>query len=183
MVNQVSEELPTPTAFEIRNHTIQGGDELEFSNDGVTYREGIRDGINSANWSSKHNAFSKHSLSKTFEIMGKKLEFQWKLKDSEITFLREKLEESNKKNIVEINFWYKYIDFYTTVNRARVEEFNMDRFRKCIELVENCLRNAKMDKSSIHDVVLVDSSTRILKVQQLLQDFFYGNELQENQPE
>ncbi|KAL4351394.1 hypothetical protein GQ457_06G021480 [Hibiscus cannabinus] len=116
-------------------------------------------------------------LSKTLEIVEKKLEFQWKLKDSKIIFLREKLEVSNKKNIVEIISWYKYIDFYTTVNRARVEELNMDRFRECMESVENFLRNTKMDKSSIYDVVLVKNSTRILKVQQLLQDFFYGNEL------
>lgn len=38
------------------------------------------------------------SLLKTYEIMGKKLESQLKLKDSEIIFLKEKLEESNKQN-------------------------------------------------------------------------------------
>ncbi|ESQ30079.1 hypothetical protein EUTSA_v10011460mg [Eutrema salsugineum] len=38
------------------------------------------------------------SLLKTYEIMGKKLESQYKLKDSEILFLREKLEESMKQN-------------------------------------------------------------------------------------
>ncbi|KAI9186333.1 hypothetical protein LWI28_016261 [Acer negundo] len=38
------------------------------------------------------------SLSKTYEIMGKKLESQLKLKDSEIIFLKEKLDESNKQN-------------------------------------------------------------------------------------
>ncbi|KMZ75128.1 70 kDa heat shock protein [Zostera marina] len=53
----------------------------------------------------------------------------------------------------------------------------MDLFRKCMEPVEKCLRDAKMDKSSIHDVVLVGGSTRIPKVQQLLQDFFNGKEL------
>ncbi|KAJ6311721.1 hypothetical protein OIU77_013470 [Salix suchowensis] len=54
---------------------------------------------------------------------------------------------------------------------------NMDLFRKCMEPVEKCLRDAKMDKSSVHDVVLVGGSTRIPKVQQLLQDFFNGKEL------
>ncbi|OWM81437.1 protein GRAVITROPIC IN THE LIGHT 1-like [Punica granatum] len=38
------------------------------------------------------------SLLKTYEIMGKKMEFQFKLKDSEITFLKEKLEELNREN-------------------------------------------------------------------------------------
>jgi len=53
----------------------------------------------------------------------------------------------------------------------------MDLFRKCMEPVEKCLRDAKMDKRSIHDVVLVGGSTRIPKVQSLLQDFFNGKEL------
>merc|ERR1719273_2778137 len=53
----------------------------------------------------------------------------------------------------------------------------MDLFRKCMEPVEKVVRDAKMDKSSIHEVVLVGGSTRIPKVQQLLQDFFNGKEL------
>ncbi|MBA0582594.1 hypothetical protein Gorai_024733, partial [Gossypium raimondii] len=48
---------------------------------------------------------------------------------------------------------------------------------KCMELVEKCLRDTKMDKSIVHDVVLVGGSTRIPKVQQLLQDFFNEKEL------
>ncbi|KAI4348152.1 hypothetical protein L6164_008911 [Bauhinia variegata] len=71
----------------------------------------------------------------------------------------------------------KGVDFYTTSTRARFEELNMDLFRKCMQPVEKCLRDAKMDKSSVHDVVLVGGSTRIPKVQQLLQDFFNGKEL------
>jgi L1 cell adhesion molecule like protein len=54
---------------------------------------------------------------------------------------------------------------------------NMDLFRKCMEPVEKCLRDAKMDKSTVHEIVLVGGSTRIPKVQQLLQDFFNGKEL------
>lgn len=53
----------------------------------------------------------------------------------------------------------------------------MDLFTKCMESVEKCLNNAHMDKGTIHDVVLVGGSTRIPKVQQLLQDFFNGKEL------
>ncbi|XP_039043491.1 cysteine proteinase 15A-like [Hibiscus syriacus] len=54
----------------------------------------------------------------------------------------------------------------------------MDIFRKCMELVEKCLRDAKMDKSSaVHDVVLVGGSTMIPKVHQLLQYFLNGKEL------
>jgi heat shock protein 1/8 len=53
----------------------------------------------------------------------------------------------------------------------------MDLFRKSIELVENCLTDAKMNKSGVHDVVLTSGSSRIPKVQQLLQDFFDEKQL------
>lgn len=53
----------------------------------------------------------------------------------------------------------------------------MDLFRKCMDPVERVLRDATSDKGHIHDVVLVGGSTRIPKVQQLLQDFFNGKEL------
>merc|ERR1719284_1527997 len=53
----------------------------------------------------------------------------------------------------------------------------MDLFRKCIDPVERVIRDAKMDKGSINEVVLVGGSTRIPKVQSLLQDFFNGKEL------
>ncbi|KAI3915316.1 hypothetical protein MKX01_035575 [Papaver californicum] len=54
---------------------------------------------------------------------------------------------------------------------------NKDLFRKCMESVMKCLRDAKMDKSSVDDVVLVGGSTRIPEVQQLLQEFFNGKQL------
>jgi L1 cell adhesion molecule like protein len=78
---------------------------------------------------------------------------------------------------IEIDSLYEGVDFYSTITRARFEELNMDLFRKCMEPVEKCLRDAKMDKSSVHEVVLVGGSTRIPKVQSLLQDFFNGKEL------
>ncbi|XP_047266626.1 heat shock cognate 70 kDa protein 2 [Capsicum annuum] len=84
---------------------------------------------------------------------------------------------STAQTTIVIDYLYEDIDFNSTITRARFEELNMDLFRKCMEPVEQCLRDAKMDKSAIHDVVLVGGSTRIPKVQQLLQDFFNGKEL------
>nr|BAK07857.1 predicted protein [Hordeum vulgare subsp. vulgare] len=84
---------------------------------------------------------------------------------------------STAQTTIEIDSLYEGVDFYSTITRARFEELNMDLFRKCMEPVEKCLRDAKMDKSTVHDVVLVGGSTRIPKVQQLLQDFFNGKEL------
>jgi heat shock protein 1/8 len=78
---------------------------------------------------------------------------------------------------IEIDSLYEGVDFYTTITRARFEELNMDLFRKCMEPVEKCLRDAKMDKGQVDEVVLVGGSTRIPKVQSLLQDFFNGKEL------
>ena len=46
-----------------------------------------------------------------------------------------------------------------------------------MEPVEKALRDSKMDKAHIQDIVLVGGSTRIPKVQKLLQDFFNGKEL------
>nr|QCQ29484.1 heat shock protein [Camellia fraterna] len=84
---------------------------------------------------------------------------------------------STAQTTIEIDSLYEGVDFYSPIPRARFEELNMDLFRKCMEPVEKCLRDAKMDKSTVHDVVLVGGSTRIPKVQQLLQDFFNGKEL------
>jgi L1 cell adhesion molecule like protein len=84
---------------------------------------------------------------------------------------------STAQTTIEIDSLFEGIDFYSTMTRARFEELNMDLFRKCMDPVEKCLRDAKMDKSGVHDVVLVGGSTRIPKVQQLLQDFFNGKEL------
>ncbi|KAK9902653.1 hypothetical protein WJX75_001465 [Coccomyxa subellipsoidea] len=78
---------------------------------------------------------------------------------------------------IEIDSLFEGIDFYTTITRARFEELNMDLFRRCMEPVEKVLRDAKMDKGSIHDIVLVGGSTRIPKIQKMLQDFFNGKEL------
>ncbi|EGG13827.1 Hsc70 protein [Cavenderia fasciculata] len=78
---------------------------------------------------------------------------------------------------VEIDSLMEGIDFYTSITRARFEELNSDLFRGCIEPVEKVIRDAKLDKRAVNEVVLVGGSTRIPKVQQLLQDFFNGKEL------
>ncbi|TKY64893.1 Heat shock cognate 70 kDa protein [Spatholobus suberectus] len=78
---------------------------------------------------------------------------------------------------IEADSLYEGIDFYSPISRAKFEELNKDYFDKCMEFVEKCLMDAKMDKSSVHDVVLAGGSTRIPKVQKLLSDFFDGKSL------
>lgn len=86
------------------------------------------------------------------------------------------LSSSTEANI-EIDALYEGIDFYTKISRARFEELNSDLFRGTLDPVEKALKDAKMDKSQIHDIVLVGGSTRIPKVQSLLQNFFNGKTL------
>jgi len=84
---------------------------------------------------------------------------------------------SSTQASIEIDSLFDGIDFYTSITRARFEELNADLFRGTLEPVEKSIRDAKMDKAQIHDIVLVGGSTRIPKIQKLLQDFFNGKEL------
>ncbi|XP_060070245.1 major heat shock 70 kDa protein Ab-like [Ylistrum balloti] len=84
---------------------------------------------------------------------------------------------SSSEASVEIDSMFEGIDFYTKISRARFEELCSDLFRTTIEPVERALIDAKLDKSKIHDIVLVGGSTRIPKIQKLLQDFMNGKEL------
>jgi len=69
------------------------------------------------------------------------------------------------------------IDFNAVITRAKFEELNMDYFRKCMEPVEKVLKDSKLSKNQVHEIVLVGGSTRIPKVQELLSEFFNGKEL------
>ena len=78
---------------------------------------------------------------------------------------------------VEIESLIDGIDFSETLTRARFEELNMDLFKKTLEPVKKVLADASLKKTDIDEIVLVGGSTRIPKVQQLLQDYFNGKEL------
>ncbi|XP_052078718.1 heat shock protein 70 B2-like [Mytilus californianus] len=84
---------------------------------------------------------------------------------------------SSAEASIEIDSLFDGVDYYTKISRARFEELNADLFRGTLEPVERALRDAKLDKSKIHDVVLVGGSTRIPKIQKLLQEFMAGREL------
>merc|ERR1719152_689013 len=78
---------------------------------------------------------------------------------------------------IEIDSLFEGNDFYSSITRARFEELCADKFRSTLEPVERALRDAKLDKSKIDQVVLVGGSTRIPKIQKLLSDFFNGKNL------
>ena len=84
---------------------------------------------------------------------------------------------SSAQASIEIDSLFEGIDFFHTITRARFDELNGDLFRSTMEPVEKALRDAKLAKNEIHEVVLVGGSTRIPKIQSLLRDFFNGKEL------
>merc|ERR1712033_99733 len=83
---------------------------------------------------------------------------------------------SSAQASIEIDSLFDGEDFYTSISRARFEEMNSDLFRGTLDPVEKALNDAKLSKSDIHEIVLVGGSTRIPKIQKLLQDFFNGKE-------
>lgn len=78
---------------------------------------------------------------------------------------------------IELDSLYEGMDFTSTITRARFEELCNDFFVKTMAPVEKVMRDAKMDKSQVHEIVLVGGSTRIPRVQKLLSDFFNGKDL------
>ena len=78
---------------------------------------------------------------------------------------------------IEIDSLYEGLDFASSITRAKFENLCDDIFKRVMDPVEQALRDSKLSKSQIHDVVLVGGSTRIPKIQQLLSEFFNGKEL------
>ncbi|KAG5436989.1 hypothetical protein PCANB_001264 [Pneumocystis canis] len=83
---------------------------------------------------------------------------------------------SSTQTSIEIDSLFEGIDLYTSITRARFEELCQDLFRGTMEPVEKVLRDSKIDKSSVHEIVLVGGSTRIPRIQKLVSDFFNGKE-------
>ncbi|KAJ4184560.1 Hsp70 chaperone [Fusarium falciforme] len=83
---------------------------------------------------------------------------------------------SSAQTSIEIDSLFEGIDFYTSITRARFEELCQDLFRSTIQPVDRVLSDAKIDKSLVHEIVLVGGSTRIPRVQKLITDYFNGKE-------
>ncbi|AET40591.1 Hsp70 family chaperone SSA2 Ecym_6208 [Eremothecium cymbalariae DBVPG len=83
---------------------------------------------------------------------------------------------SSAQTSIEIDSLFEGIDLYTSITRARFEELCADLFRSTLDPVEKVLRDSKLDKSQVHEIVLVGGSTRIPKVQKLVSDYFNGKE-------
>ncbi|XP_028168215.1 heat shock protein 68-like [Ostrinia furnacalis] len=84
---------------------------------------------------------------------------------------------SSTEASLEIDALHDGIDFYSKITRARFEEMCSDLFRQTLGPVERALKDASLNTREIHDVVMVGGSTRIPKIQRLLQEFFSGKTL------
>ena len=87
---------------------------------------------------------------------------------------------SSTTAMIEVDSLIDGIDFNSTLTRARFEDICGSDFRKCMAPVESVLRDAKLSKSQVDEIVLVGGSTRIPKIQNMLSDFFNGKELCKN---
>ncbi len=84
---------------------------------------------------------------------------------------------SSSQSAIEVDSLADGQDLNITLTRAKFESLCDNLFRKCMGPVEQVLRDSKMAKDKVDDVVLVGGSSRIPRVQQLLRDFFNGKEL------
>jgi len=78
---------------------------------------------------------------------------------------------------IEIDSLAEGNDFYTQISRAKFESLCEDLFRSCLKPVEKVILDSKIDKSNIHEIVMVGGSTRIPKIQTMISQYFNGKEL------
>jgi len=73
---------------------------------------------------------------------------------------------------IEIDSFHDGIDFNSSISRAKFEDLCFSLFKGTLQPVEDALRDAKMSKSDINEIVLVGGSTRIPKIQELIKQYF-----------
>ena len=84
---------------------------------------------------------------------------------------------SSTSSTIEVDSLYQGVDYNTVLTRARFEDLCSDLFKKTFDPVESVLRDAKISKNQVHDIVLVGGSTRIPKIQNQLSSFFNEKQL------
>jgi L1 cell adhesion molecule like protein len=84
---------------------------------------------------------------------------------------------SSTQTSIEIDSLYDGIDFMSSITRARFEEMCTEVFKRTMDPVEKVMRDAKLSKGDVDEIILVGGSTRIPKIQKMLSDFFNGKEL------
>ena len=75
---------------------------------------------------------------------------------------------------IDIGELHEGVPFRVDVNRSKFEELSAGCLSRVLGPVEKVLKDAKMAKEEVQEVLLVGGSTRIPKVQQLLNEYFNG---------
>jgi heat shock protein 5 len=126
--------------------------------------------------------FDQRVMEHFFQVFQKKTGKDARTDKRSVQKLRKEVERAKRtlssvhQTTLEIESFFDGEDFVETLTRAKFEEINGDLFRKTLVPVERVLKDAKLDKHEIDEIVLVGGSTRIPKVQQLLKDFFNNKE-------
>ena len=81
---------------------------------------------------------------------------------------------------IEVDSLYEGQDLLVTITRAKFESLCDSLFQKCITPVDQVLRDAKVSKEQIHEVVMVGGSSRIPRVRELLTNYFNGKKLNDS---
>jgi L1 cell adhesion molecule like protein len=81
---------------------------------------------------------------------------------------------------IEVDSLFEGNDFQTTLTRAKFESMCESFFRRTIAPLDGLIRDAKMDKSQIDEIIMVGGSSRIPKIRQLLSDYFGGKKLNDS---
>jgi L1 cell adhesion molecule like protein len=84
---------------------------------------------------------------------------------------KKSLSSSMQTNIT-VDTLYDGLDLDVIITRAKFEEFCFDEFKKCFIPVDKALSDAKLDKHSIDEIILVGGSTRILKIREMIKNYF-----------
>ena len=81
---------------------------------------------------------------------------------------------------VEIDSLSEGVDFQTTITRAKFESMCESYFRRTVAPLDGLLKDAKMDKNDIHEIIMVGGSSRIPKIRDLVSSYFNGKKLNDS---
>ena len=87
---------------------------------------------------------------------------------------------STMQTVIEVDSLFEGKDFSLNLSRAKLESLCMSIFRQAFEPVDQVIRDSKLDKSKIDEIILVGGSTRIPKIKQMLSEYFNGKKLNES---
>ena len=87
---------------------------------------------------------------------------------------------STTQAAIEVDSLYEGVDFQVMLTRAKLESLCESFFKRCISPLDGLLRDAKMSKDQIHEIVMVGGSSRIPKIREMLTTYFNGKKLNDS---